>query len=47
MKRREFISGLGGAVAWPLVAQAQRRPVPVIGYINAGTDEAIRLGCPR
>jgi putative ABC transport system substrate-binding protein len=42
MKRREFISGLGSAVTWPLVAQAQQRAVPVIGYINAGTDEAIR-----
>jgi len=42
MRRREFISGLGSAVSWPLVAQAQQRRVPVIGYINAGTDEAIR-----
>ena len=24
MRRREFIAGLGGAVAWPLVAQAQQ-----------------------
>ena len=41
MRRREFIA-IAGAAAWPLVAQAQRRAVPVIGYMNAGTDEAIR-----
>jgi putative ABC transport system substrate-binding protein len=42
MRRREFIGVVGGAAVWPLVAQAQQRAVPVIGYINAGTDEAIR-----
>jgi putative tryptophan/tyrosine transport system substrate-binding protein len=34
IKRREFIAGLSGAVAWPVVARAQR-PVPVIGFLGS------------
>jgi putative tryptophan/tyrosine transport system substrate-binding protein len=44
MRRREFIAGLAGAVAWPRAARAQQRSMPVIGVVSSGTGDAESLG---
>ena len=41
MRRRDFLGGLGGAAAWPVIAHSQQPAMPTVGFLNQESAESI------
>jgi hypothetical protein len=54
MRRRDFVAGLAGSVAWPISADAQQPAMPVVGFLSplapgsgGHLHEVFRGGSPK